>query len=63
MKKQKVYLDTQTGDLLVMTNKIKANTHDTIYSYDLPLKDPKKPLKVDTMLSPGKSGFVSLGAL
>lgn len=63
MKKQKpkVYMN-EKGEFLILRDRVPANEHDRIYIYELPLNG-KKTEVVETMLSPGKSGFKCLGAL
>lgn len=64
-KREQVYVDPKTGDLLVLKERIPANAHDRIYVFEIPspVKGRAKSMTLDTMLSPGKAGFKCLGAL
>lgn len=64
-KRQQVYVNQENGELLILKERIIANTHDRIYIYEIPLlyKGKIRSTEIDTMLSPGKSGFKCLGAL
>jgi len=60
-QKPKVYL-TPESELIILQNRVKANEHDRIYIYELPAGKGKSVV-AETMLSPGKAGYVCLGAL
>lgn len=64
--KQKLYMD-EKGGLWILLDRIKANTHDTIYCWESCDFNPyfKEPTvhKMEVMISPKACGFTCLGVL